>query len=114
MSAVKQRKEIGLTKLRDLMKSFEYRQIENRLVRIATIIADGKCRVTDAANLNEFSRSSINRAVTAVEKGRTVGKVDRPELFTKEDKEVITGVIRIVIITGVSYSVTQTNPLVCN
>ncbi|KAH7832486.1 putative DDE superfamily endonuclease [Monocercomonoides exilis] len=111
MSAVKQRKEIGLTKLRDLMKSFEYRQIKNRLVRIATIIADGKCRVTDAANLNEFSRSSINRAVTAVEKGRTVGKVGRPELFTKEDKEVITGVIRIESMTGVSYSLTQTKIL---
>ncbi|KAH7820258.1 putative DDE superfamily endonuclease [Monocercomonoides exilis] len=95
MSVVKQRKECGFAKLRDLMKSFQYRQIKNRLVGIATIIADGKCRVTDATNLNEFFRSSINRAETAVEKGRTVGKVGRPELFTKEDKEVIAGVIRI-------------------
>ncbi|KAH7819375.1 uncharacterized protein MONOS_15816 [Monocercomonoides exilis] len=93
------------------MKSFQYRQFKNRLVRIATIIADGKCRVTYAANLKEFSRSSINRAVIAVEKGRTLGKVCRRELYTKDNKEAISGVIRIESLTGVSYSVTQTKRL---
>ncbi|KAH7819126.1 uncharacterized protein MONOS_3305 [Monocercomonoides exilis] len=93
------------------MKSFLYRQIKNRSVLIATIIADGKCRVSDSVNQNEFSRSAVIRAVSAVESGRDVGKPGRPELFNEDDKNIIVGVIKIESISGTSLNAKRTREL---
>ncbi|KAH7820296.1 uncharacterized protein MONOS_6270 [Monocercomonoides exilis] len=71
------------------MRFLQYRHIESRLERVATIISNGEARVADAANMKEFTRSAIDRAVAAVEKGRKAGQNGRPELFNKEEKETI-------------------------
>ncbi|KAH7828496.1 uncharacterized protein MONOS_7696 [Monocercomonoides exilis] len=89
------------------MMSFGYRHIENRLERIATIVLDGKARIVDAANLHEFSRSAINRAITALENKRKVGKIGHPELLTDEEKKTVEDVIRCESSSGVSISVSQ-------
>ncbi|KAH7830010.1 putative DDE superfamily endonuclease [Monocercomonoides exilis] len=93
------------------MRSFQYRHIESKLERVATIISNGEARVADAANMKEFTRSAIDRAVAAVEKGRKVGQNGRPELFNKEEKETIFGVLKIECESGTSYNAAQMRKL---
>ncbi|KAH7826025.1 putative DDE superfamily endonuclease [Monocercomonoides exilis] len=93
------------------MMAFDYRQIENRLERIATIVFDGKARIVDTANLHEFSRSAINRAIAALENKRKIGKIGHPELLTDEEKKTVEDVIRCESSSGVSISVSQKKQL---
>ncbi|KAH7819390.1 putative DDE superfamily endonuclease [Monocercomonoides exilis] len=93
------------------MMSFDYRHFENRLERMARIIFDGKARIVDAVNLHEFSRSAINRAITALENKRKVGKTGHTELLTDEEKKTVEEVIRCESSSGVSISVSQMKQL---
>ncbi|KAH7819739.1 uncharacterized protein MONOS_4252 [Monocercomonoides exilis] len=89
------------------MMAFNYRQIENRLERIATIVLDGKAMTVDEANLHEFSRSAINRAIAALENKRKVGKIGHTELLTDEEKKTVEDDIGCESSSGVSISVSQ-------
>ncbi|KAH7830906.1 uncharacterized protein MONOS_7237 [Monocercomonoides exilis] len=94
------------------MMAFDYIQIENRLGRIATNILDGKVRIVYAANQHEFSRSAINRAITALENKRKVDKICHPELLTDEEKKTVEDVIRCESSSGVSISISQMKQLI--
>ncbi|KAH7830604.1 putative DDE superfamily endonuclease [Monocercomonoides exilis] len=61
--------------------------------------------------MKEFTRSAIDRAVAAVEKGRKAGQNGRPELFNKEEKETIFGVLKIECESGTSYNAAQMRKL---